>query len=177
LFFKQPRLHTNYHRRGSRSLFRRLRTSIPPAPGPGPSGKAEREEGDDFPQAFSRKNAVSSETAPGGSSATTPSILATLPRRSGLRGPAVKGRAVLKGTPKIRTPPDANCAVRERLALSVRPAMKSNDDEGMRATIETVATRTENAAGSPINCTDRNWDDRLRSFPFQLCKMRDDSRV
>lgn len=37
--------------------------------------------------------------------------------RSGLRGPAVKGRDMLKGTLK-RMPPDANCAVREQFALS-----------------------------------------------------------
>lgn len=57
-----------------------------------------------------------------------PSLSSRRRLRSGLRGPAVKGRDVLKGTIK-RMPPDANCAVRERLALFVAAAVKN--DRGM----------------------------------------------
>lgn len=67
----------------------------------------------------------------------------TLSRRSGLRGPAVKGCVVLKGTLK-RMPPDANCAVRERLALSATGHQERPRDDSLRATarfIETIVTR------------------------------------
>lgn len=75
--------------------------------------------------------------------APSPIFPSTLSRRSGLKGPAVKGRVVLKGTLK-RMPPDANCAVRERLALFATDHQERLRDDSSRATarfVETIVTR------------------------------------
>jgi len=66
----------------------------------------------------------------------SPLFLPTLSRRlrSGLRGPAVEDRVVLKGTLK-RMPLDANCAVREQLALSAANREERPRDDSSRAAI------------------------------------------
>lgn len=77
--------------------------------------------GDNSQLVVSSATTPSTSLSPDGgllSFALPPLFPSTLSHRSGLRGlAAVKGRVVLKGTLK-RMPPDANCTVRERLALS-----------------------------------------------------------
>lgn len=67
-------------------------------------------------------------------------FLSTLSRRSGLKGPVVKGRVVLKGMLK-RMPPDANCAVRERLALFATEWLRDDSSRATARFVETIVTR------------------------------------